>query len=54
MTASLGLWISFSSMLTFHPEFLGFAMNPLQWTKETLMRTFYQIFKFSSLVSLKK
>ena len=37
MTASLGLWISFISMLTFHPGYLGFVMDLPQWPKETAM-----------------
>lgn len=50
MTASLGLWISFISMLTFHPGYLGFAMDLPQCPKETTvikeLFTKILIFKF--------
>lgn len=55
MTASVGPWTSFISMLKFYPASLGFVMDPIWWTRETLMRTFHHnFFNYSNLASLKE
>lgn len=56
MTGSLELWLSFLSMLKFHPEHLGCVMDLPQWPKETSMikALFTKFFTFQIWLSLKK